>query len=224
MTKASATVMILSLNTNTESKQSQRNVVNVSQDAIRHFLSKVSVQFPQYTRDAELEQRVKKIVQHWGDEQALRPYVITALILTITAYAHVSDLETRVLITLFTTLIIAMDDPAVFSGLVPVEYHRKMCMGAVQQERGMLGEFTKALQGMWDHYPSFTANTIYASALRFVNASVMENEWRGESYTQEARPFVEYKRSMTATSEAYACFIWPRAQFPDYRVYVRAIP
>ena len=163
-------------------------------------------------------------MRHWGDEQALRPYVITALILTITAYAHVSDLETRVLITLFTTLIIAMDDPAVFSGLTPVEYHRKMCMGAVQQERGMLGEFTKVLQGMWDHYPSFTANTIYASALRFVNASVMENEWRGESYSQEARPFVEYKRSMTATTEAYACFIWPRAQFPDYRVYFRAVP
>ena len=34
-------------------------------------------------------------MRHWGDEQALRPYVITALILTITAYAHVSDLETR---------------------------------------------------------------------------------------------------------------------------------
>ena len=41
-------------------------------------------------------------MRHWGDEQALRPYVITALILTITAYAHVSDLETRVL-SLFAT-------------------------------------------------------------------------------------------------------------------------
>lgn len=204
--------------------QSHLIAVNVSQDVIGRFLSKVDVEFPQYTRDAELEQRVKAIVRNWGDEQALRPYVITALILTITAYAHVSDLETRVLITLFTTLIIAMDDPAVFSGLSPGDYHHKMCTGAVQQERGMLGEFTKVLQGMWDHYPSFTANTIYASALRYVNASVMENEWRGETYSQEARPFVEYKRSMTATTEAYACFIWPRAQFPDYRVYVRAIP
>ncbi|KZT73360.1 terpenoid synthase [Daedalea quercina L-15889] len=200
------------------------SAVNVSQGAIQQFLSKVDVNFPRYTRDHELEQRVKEIVKHWGDEQALRPYVITALILTITAYAHVSDVETRVLITLFTTLIIAMDDPVVFSGLTPGDYHRKMCAGVVQQEHGMLGEFTKVLQGMWAHYPSFSANTIYASALRFVNASVMENEWRGEVYTQEARPFVEYKRSMTATTEAYACFIWPNVQFPDYRVYVRAIP
>ncbi|KAH9829499.1 isoprenoid synthase domain-containing protein [Rhodofomes roseus] len=200
------------------------STINVSQDAILDFLRKVDVDFPQYTRDPELERRVKEIVKHWGDEQALRPYVVTALILTITAYAHVSDLETRLLITLFTTLIIAMDDPVVFNGLTPVDFHRKMCTGVVQQEHGMLSELTKVLQGMWDHYPSFSANTIYASALRFVNASVMENEWRGEAYNLEARPFVEYKRSMTATTEAYACFIWPRAQFPDYRVYVRAIP
>lgn len=196
----------------------------MSQEAIRRFLSEVNISSPQYARDHELERRVKAIVQNWGDEQALRPYVVTALILTITAYAHIPDLETRVAITLFTALIIAMDDPAVFSGLTPVEYHRKMCAGVVQQESGMLGKFTKVLQGMWDHYPSFTANTIYASALRFVNASVMENEWRGETYGQEARHFVEYKRSMTATTEAYACFIWPRAQFPDYRVYFRAVP
>ncbi|KAH9923689.1 Trichodiene synthase-domain-containing protein, partial [Fomitopsis serialis] len=200
------------------------STLSISQDAIRDFLRKVNVEFPQYVRDHELELRVKEIVKHWGDEQALRPYVITALILTITAYAHVSDLETRVLITLFTTLIIAMDDPVVFNGLIPGDFHRKMCTGVIQQEHGMLGELTKVLQSMWDHYPSFSANTVYASALRFVNASVMENEWRGEVYTLEARPFLEYKRSMTATTEAYACFIWPRAQFPDYRVYVRAIP
>ena len=196
----------------------------MSQEAIRRFLVEIDVDCPQYARDQELEQQVKAIVRDWGDEKALRPYVITALILTITAYAHISDLQTRVVITLFTTLIIAMDDPAVFSGLTPAEYHQKMCAGVAQQEPGLLKEFTRVLQGMWDHYPSFTANTIYASALRFVNASVMESECRGETYGQETRPFVEYKRSMTATTEAYACLIWPQAQFPDYRVYFRAVP
>ena len=196
----------------------------MSQEAIRRLLAWVDVSCPQYTRDRELEQRVKAVVHNWGDEQALRPYVVNALILTITAYAHVSELETRVLITLFTSLIVAMDDLAVFSGLTPVEYHRKVCAGVARREPGMLSEFTKVLQAMWDHYSSFTANTIYTSALRFVNASVMENEWRGETYGQEARPFVEYKRSMTATTEAYACLIWPRAQFPDHRLYFRAVP
>lgn len=127
-------------------------------------------------------------------------------------------------ITLFTIIIIAMDDPVVFDSLATREFHQRMCTGVIQDEAGMLGAFTKILESMWDHYSGFSANTIYASALRFVNASIIENETDVTTLRSHALPFVEYKRSMTATTEAYACFIWDKARFPDVKVYMQAIP
>ncbi|KZT73357.1 terpenoid synthase [Daedalea quercina L-15889] len=202
----------------------QSSVLLLAQQAVRSFLDSVDIHLPKYARDRELERRVNEVVSQWGCERSMGPYVVPATILTITAYAHITDMETKVLITVFTTFIAIMDDPAFFDGLTPADFHRNMCAGVVQRDPGLLGEFTKVLERMWDHYPGFTANTIFTSALRFINASVMENEWQGETFCLAARPFVEYKRSMTATTEAYACFIWPKSQFPDYRTYVQAIP
>ncbi|TFY63689.1 hypothetical protein EVJ58_g3111 [Rhodofomes roseus] len=196
----------------------------LAQEAVITFLDNVDIYLPKYTRDRELERRVNEVVCQWGGERAMHPYVVPATILTITAYSHITDMETKVLITIFTTFIAIMDDPEFFDGLTPADFHRNMCAGVVQRDHGLLGEFTKVLGRMWDHYPGFTANTKYTSALRFINASVMENEWQGAVLCRDARPFVEYKRSMTATTEAYACFIWPTAQFPDYKAYVQAIP
>ena len=99
-----------------------------------------------------------------------------------------------------------------------------MCGGTVQKEESVLGVFAELLRNMWAHYPTFTANTICTSALRFINASIAENDFAQASLGSCALPFVEYKRSMSATTEAYACFIWDKTTFPDVNAYTRAIP
>ncbi|KZT00027.1 terpenoid synthase [Laetiporus sulphureus 93-53] len=206
---------------------SQTNVPNAattSQTVIRNFLKKINLTFPNYKRDAELEARVKEAVQPWGNADLLRPHLITAIILTVTAYNHIPSLDTRVQITLFTTLIIAIDDPAVFNALDARTFLLQMCTGDIQQNAGMLGEFTKILGRMWEHYSGFSANTIYASALRYINASLLENDASGVPLSRDALQFVEYKRSMSATTEAYACFIWEKSRFPDAKVFMQAIP
>ncbi|CCL98541.1 uncharacterized protein FIBRA_00540 [Fibroporia radiculosa] len=200
------------------------SIASVCQATIGRFIDEAKITFPEYTRDLELEARVKEIIHSWGNEQHLRHYVITALILTVTAYSHITNMDTKVLITLFTTIIIAMDDPAVLDSLSFRDFHQKMCTGAVQQDTGMLGEFTQLLKQMWDHYSAFSANSIYASALRFVNASILENDAATVTLRKDALPFVEYKRSMTATTEAYACFVWEKSRFPDIKEYMQAIP
>lgn len=199
--------------------------MRIAQEAVRSFLDNVDIHLPKYARDRELERRVNEVVSQWGiSYDEMRAYVVPATVLTITAYSHITDMDTKVLITIFTTFIAIMDDPVFFEGLTPADFHRNMCTGAVQGDSGLLGRFSRVLGSIWDHYPGFTANTIYASALRYINASVMENEWHGEIFSREASLFVEYKRTMTATTEAYACFIWPASQFPDYKTYVQAIP
>ncbi|CCL98540.1 uncharacterized protein FIBRA_00539 [Fibroporia radiculosa] len=200
------------------------SIASVCQAVIGRFIDEAQISFPEYTRDLELEARVKEIVHSWGNEQLLRHYVITVPTLAVTAYSHITSMDTKVLITLFTIIILAMDDPAVLDSLSFREFHQKMCMGVVQQEAGMLGELTKVLKQMWDHYSAFSANSIYVSTLRFVNASILEHDAQNEPLRRGALPFVEYKRSMSGTTEAYACFVWEKSKFPDIKEYMQAIP
>lgn len=191
---------------------------------VHEFLEKVQFSSPRFIRDLELEARVAEAVRTWGHKERLRPYVVTGLILTITAYNHVAHFETRVQITLFTIAINAMNDRQIYNHLSAREFHRRMCIGAVQDETGMLGTLMKVLDSMWDNYACFTANTIYASALRHVNAILLENKTDVTLLRSHDLPFVEYKRSITNTPEAYACFIWDRVRFPKFQVYMQAIP
>ncbi|KAF9808173.1 hypothetical protein IEO21_07959 [Rhodonia placenta] len=180
---------------------------------VHEFLEKVQFSSPRFIRDLELEARVAEAVRTWGHKERLRPYVVTGLILTITAYNHVAHFETRVQITLFTIAINAMNDRQIYNHLSAREFHRRMCIGAVQDETGMLGTLMKVLDSMWDNYACFTANTIYASALRHVNAILLENKTDVTLLRSHDLPFVEYKRSITNTPEAYACFIWDRRRY-----------
>ncbi|KZT01139.1 terpenoid synthase [Laetiporus sulphureus 93-53] len=206
------------------SKINAPNAATVSQTVILDFLKKVDFMFPEYTRDAVLEARVKEAVQLWENGDLLRPHLVTAIILTATAHNNIPSLNTKVQITLFTTLIIAIDDPAVFNALGVRTFLLKMCTGDIQHNAGMLGEFTKILGHMWDHYSGFSANTIYASALRYINASLLENDFSGLPLSPDDFRFVEYKRGMRTTTEAYACFIWEKFRFPDTKVFMQAVP
>ncbi|KAI0964528.1 terpene cyclase [Taiwanofungus camphoratus] len=202
----------------------KETIASVSQQTIRDFLDKISLTFSDYKRDLELEARVKEIVHSWGYGEDIRPHVVTALILTTTAYSHIASMDTKVQITLFTTLIIAFDDPAILNALASSEFHQRVCTGAAQRGEDMLGKFMRVLSGMWEHYAPFAANSIFASALRFVNVSILENESGDMKLHSEALPFIEYRRSMSATAEAYACFIWDKEKFPDVQLYMQAIP
>ena len=83
-------------------------------------MDNIDVHLPKYVRDRELERRVSEVVGQWGvDPKDMRAYVVPATILTITAYAHITDMDTKVLITIFTTFIAIMDDPVFFDGLTP---------------------------------------------------------------------------------------------------------
>ncbi|KAI0941721.1 terpene cyclase [Taiwanofungus camphoratus] len=196
----------------------------VSREAIHGFFDKIDFKCPGYKRDAELELQVKEVVQSWRNESLIRPHVVTALIGTITAYGHISSMDTKVQIALFTVLVLAMDDPAILGSIDSHQFHQRVCAGEAHRDTGMLGEFTRIISGMWTHYPPFSANLIFASALCFVNMSMLENESGSVELCSAALPFVQYRRSRSATAEAYACFIWEKAEFPDVHVYLQAIP
>jgi len=68
---------------------------------------------------------------------------------------------------------------------------------------------------MWNYFPMFGANAIFASTLRFVNVTILENTMEGAILGPRALPFIEYRREMSGVPEAYAAFIWEKDKTPD---------
>ncbi|PCH40556.1 terpenoid synthase [Wolfiporia cocos MD-104 SS10] len=201
------------------------SVIDVSRHAVCDLLERLKLDVPTYQRDYKLESRVKDVLRSWGVEKQLQPYLPPALILTTTCYHHITDIETKVHIALFSTLVIALDDPSILSTQAPDEFHRRLCSGAIQRELDILGRLTNNLGEMWGHYPPFAASSIFTSALQFVNGCLLEQcAQKGAILSSDALPFITYRRNMSGLAEAFAYFIWPKDKFPDVEVYMQAIP
>ncbi|KAI0928173.1 terpene cyclase [Taiwanofungus camphoratus] len=203
----------------------QKSIAAISQRAVRDLLDRLNLSISTYERDYELERRVKETIRSWDAETLLSPYLSPAIILTITAFSHIRNFETRVHIALFGVLVIAMDDPAVLDSVASRDFHRKLCTGALQSDPNILGEFTRNLAGMWDHFPPFSASSIFTSALQFVNGCILERAAQKEmQLSSDALPFITYRRNMSGLAEAFGYFIWEKDVFPDVEVYMQAIP
>ncbi|KAH9944603.1 isoprenoid synthase domain-containing protein [Amylocystis lapponica] len=203
---------------------SKESIAESSKKAIRDFFAKTKFAPPTYSRDIELEAHVEKEIQTWTNQAAVRPHVVTAITLTITAYAHITAIETKLSIALFTVIILSLDDPEIMDSVASHEFHYKFCAGGLQNDPGLFGQLVKLLREMWEHYPRFSASAISSSALQFVNMTLLENETKNAVLSADARPFLEHRRTLSATAEAYTCFIWENAKFPDVTAFMQAIP
>ncbi|KZT12294.1 terpenoid synthase [Laetiporus sulphureus 93-53] len=211
-----------------KSPSNSKSIASVSRQAVIDLLERLQLSVPQYTRDFELEHRVKDTIRSWGPafESLLRPYLPPAMILTLTCYDHIKNVDTKVQIALFSTLVIAMDDPSVFNASSSRDFHRRLCAGSVQGQPDVLGKLTSNLAGMWEHFPPFAASSIFTAALQFVNGCILEqNAVKGAVVDSDALPFITYRRNMSGLAEAFAYFIWEEAEFPDdVDKYMQAIP
>ncbi|KAL6299515.1 Trichodiene synthase [Sparassis latifolia] len=199
-------------------------LLSLCRHTICGFLHRVKFTVVPYTHDPELVSQVNNIVQTWDTAVALRPHVVTAVGGTIAAYSHITNIETKVQIALFTTIILALDDPDILDSVPSREFHHMLFSRMAESGSGLLGELRRLLPGMWDHYSRFAASAIVTSALDFMNMTILENETREMSLSSEGAAFLVHRRMRTATAEAYAHFIWAKAKFPDVKVYLQAIP
>lgn len=196
----------------------------MSKAAVQDFVDKMEfVNFKRH-RDGELRRRVTEITDAWDFKETARPYIHTALAMAESVYGHLTDLDAKVAIAIFTALGFTIDDPNVLDNLAFDQFHRRHIDSTVHGDKNPLGLFAKVASQMVEYYPSIAAGTILVSALQFVNASILENATRGTIIHPKAMRFVEYRRSVSGVSEAYACFIWEKAHFPAVNCYIQAIP
>ncbi|GBE82198.1 predicted protein [Sparassis crispa] len=208
----------------TSAARSKESILALCQEAIRDFFSRINITIPAYLGDPELTSRVKEVIQTWDVDGSIGSPVNTAITLTFTAYNHIANFDTKLQIALFTVIVLSLDDPVVLDSLPSREFHRLFSAGAPEAQSGLLAELTRLLPGMWDHYPRYAASAISTSALDFVNMCILENETKDLVLSADAVPFLVYRRTKSATAEAYAHFIWDKTKFPDVKEYVQAIP
>ncbi|GBE82195.1 predicted protein [Sparassis crispa] len=202
----------------------EASLLAVSQQVIRDFLDRMNVTIPPYLPDLEVMSRVYKVLQTWDFGDAIRPHVITALTITITAYNHLTDIEAKVQIALFTAITTALDVPVIMNSVSWRDLHTLFLPCSAENRSGLVRELRGILVKMWDHYPPCSASAIFSSVLKFISATIFENETKAIALSSDGAPFIEYRRAKGGLPEAYAYFIWEKAKFPDIKVYVQAIP
>ena len=179
-----------------------------------------------HTPDAELSTRVYEASKNWSGRHLLSDRHLTTGIATGDyPYRHVS-MNARVAISLYTSIAVAMDDPAILASSNCSNVHLDLCGGLDERgdTGGLASELMRILRGMWDYYPRFGASAIFLSTMQFLNISLLEHNPRDIVLPGDPITFIEYRRALDGCSEAYACFIWEKSHFPDAGVYIHTIP
>ncbi|TFY57851.1 hypothetical protein EVJ58_g6774 [Rhodofomes roseus] len=212
-----------------------KSIAAVSKRAVVILLQRLQIDVPQYTRDSELERDAVNVIREWGPDVSarLRKYLPPAIILTTTCYRHIADHDTKLLIVLFSALVISLDDPEIFDASGCRDLHKRLCNGEFHRVRrgggGVLGMLMDVLSGMDHAYPAFPSSAIISAVLGFVNGCVLEqmeldSTGTAVAHCLDALPFLAYRRSMSGLADAFSYFIWTKMDYPDVARYLQAIP
>ena len=188
---------------------------------IREFLRKLDIAPSGCEHNAELEAELEVITQVWPYKSQIKAHIVTGLVMAETAYCHVSDVQARVAIAVYTAIITALDDPERFDSAGAQEFWRGVCDGSLIQESSILGDYARVLLSMGDFYSNYSSGAILASSLRFLNGEMIGNPKSNAFITPPSEEFVDYSRDMTGVAEAYAAFIWIKSDFPDENSYIQ---
>lgn len=179
---------------------------------------------PKYERDTELEVRVKAITRTWPFENQVKRHIVTALVIVETSYTHVSDVDTKVAIVLYTAILTAVDDPDLFDSAGGHDFWHRICDGSLLQEKSIMGEFARVISGMGRFYSNYSSGAILASSLRFLNGEMIGNPESKAFVEPRSKEFVDFSRDLSGDAEAYGAFIWGKVDFPDEYSYIQTLP
>ena len=132
--------------------------------------------FPTYTCDTEFLDLVKiEAAARKIDLQMLGPFLPGGIAMATTAYKHLKSDASRVVIALYTALIIYVDDKFASNMMPVLEFNRRFCCG-LPQLHPILESLAKILQEMSWHFEVVPSNLIVTSGLNLVTALLIETE------------------------------------------------
>ncbi|EMD31358.1 hypothetical protein CERSUDRAFT_78286 [Gelatoporia subvermispora B] len=204
------------------------SAATITRDAIGYLLKSFSIdKIPRFVRDTSLEDRLDEIIQSCSGVKPARLNMSTGAIMSVAGYNHIKSFETKVFIAAYTMFVSTLDRQDVFESLASHNFHGDLFIGSVQPRDDMLGQLAKLLSTAWDLFPRFSANAILTSTLDFINMCFVENTSHSSIVpaSPDSLPFIEYRRIYgTGLGAAYAVFIWEKEQFPDEKIFLKAMP
>lgn len=179
---------------------------------------------PSFGNNRDLEERVNTITKTWPFENRIRPHITTGVVMANTMCAHLTDLDARAAIAIYTALITALDDPNIFHASGAQDFAQRLCDGSALQDDGVLGHMAKVLADMGNHFPAFGTSAIIAATLRWCNGELISNPANPFCLRPLSKAFADYQRSLTGVPEAYAAFGWCKKDFPVETDYIHVFP
>ncbi|KAI0689741.1 isoprenoid synthase domain-containing protein [Cytidiella melzeri] len=137
------------------------------------------------------------------------------------AYSHTRP-EVQAHITLFTILVISIDDFVVSDEALDGFSHR-LLSGSPQKDP-LLDCLVDNLRHMPDYFPSYASKGITVSTIEFIDATLYDKASLGMVLHGAALPYVNLRRMCNALGAAYGFFIWDKFSFPDVSAHIQILP
>lgn len=173
--------------------------------------------------DGVLRERVSAIVKTWPFE-AHQAHVAVGILLAEKAYMHLTDMDARVAIAVYTILVTVLDDQEVYHRVGTQNFAHMLCSGSIHDDEGPLGQTTRVLTDMGRYFSAFGTTAIVISTLRALCGEMLSNPFSSLYVMPQSKVYTDYQRSLTGFGEAYAVFIWCKADFPTETAYIQVMP
>ncbi|KII83917.1 hypothetical protein PLICRDRAFT_179951 [Plicaturopsis crispa FD-325 SS-3] len=196
-----------------------------TRDVIVSFLERCSIPYPHDPYDYEFDAATRADGLRRGylmeGPKSLGPFVPGAVAMATTAYAHLPDKEGQILMCLYTTFLIYLDD--VFNEDIDTvrEFNERFIHREPQGDE-VLDNFADLLLQIPKYFGRVVANIMITSTLNLVTALLLEYETQGMALGSGAQGYPTFSRVMSGASETYALWMFP-PELP-LRSYIQALP
>ncbi|KAG9223244.1 hypothetical protein PLEOSDRAFT_155013 [Pleurotus ostreatus PC15] len=143
------------------------------------------------------------------------------VVMAMTAFAHLDNQATRILIALYTAFLIFLDDSFPEAIELVASFNLRFIRKELQGHAS-LDAFAQILRELPHHFGSVSANIMVSSSLNFVTALSLEHEVPSMTISPSAGSFSTFSRVMSGASECYALFTFP-PELP-LNSFVQALP
>lgn len=99
-----------------------------------------------------------------------------------------------------------------------------LCSGAIHDDEGPLGQTVRVLTDMEKYFSASGITAIVASTLRALCGGMLSDPFCSFYVKPQSKIYADYQRSLTGFGEAYAVFIWCKADFPTGSAYIQVMP
>jgi len=196
-------------------------------DLIKTYLEQLGVPFvPDASNEVFTRACCESMVARgWSSEtiSALQPHLPAGVVMACTAYSHLSSVDTRVFIALYTALHTHLDDVSA-EHLEELRSFSSVHCQKGNHTYGVLNALSQILHALPQHINRDAANLILTSSLNFITSLLLESEIPQIPMPKHSTDtkFTRYFRGIGGVAEPYALFAFS-AEIP-WVSYIQALP